>query len=78
MFISFEASKTELCTEAMMNLKLQSYDDGEVDGFPLWAMIFYCLRCGDLEATLMLVQQHEHVIQDFSAWFQVSDDKDLP
>ena len=25
-------------------------DDGLVDGVPVWALIYYCLRCGDLEA----------------------------
>jgi hypothetical protein len=25
-------------------------DDGLVEGVPVWALIFYCLRCGDLEA----------------------------
>jgi nuclear pore complex protein Nup93 len=25
-------------------------DDGLVDGVPIWALIYYCLRCGDLEA----------------------------
>ena len=25
-------------------------DDGKVAGHPTWAMLYYCLRCGDLEA----------------------------
>ncbi len=28
-----------------VNKKLE---DGEVDGVPVWALVFYCLRCGDL------------------------------
>ena len=27
-------------------------DDGLVDGVPVWPMIFYCLRCGDISAAL--------------------------
>ena len=27
-------------------------DDGLVEGVPVWPMIFYCLRCGDIAAAL--------------------------
>ena len=27
-------------------------DDGLVEGVPVWPMIFYCLRCGDISAAL--------------------------
>lgn len=30
-------------------------EDGTVDGQPIWAMVFYCLRCGDLEDALSAV-----------------------
>ncbi len=32
-------------------------EDGSVDGQPIWAMIFYCLRCGDMEAALHVAKQ---------------------
>lgn len=30
--------------------------DGDVDGAPLWPLIYYCLRCGDPKAALQAVQ----------------------
>jgi len=30
----------------------QGLDDGLVDGVPVWAMIYYCLRCGDIPAAV--------------------------
>eukprot|EP00088_Acartia_fossae_P030106 TRINITY_DN31070_c0_g1_i1.p1 TRINITY_DN31070_c0_g1~~TRINITY_DN31070_c0_g1_i1.p1 ORF type:complete len:556 (-),score=108.67 TRINITY_DN31070_c0_g1_i1:128-1717(-) len=32
-------------------------DDGLVDGVPVWALIYYCLRCGDLEAACEAARQ---------------------
>ena len=32
-------------------------DDGLVDGAPVWAMIYFCLRCGDLAAALQAAQK---------------------
>ena len=32
--------------------------DGDIDGTPLWPLIYYCLRCGDPRAA---VQAVEHV-----------------
>lgn len=26
--------------------------DGSVEGQPVWPLVFYCLRCGDLESAL--------------------------
>ena len=41
---------------SFLNLKLSSsapgLDDGLVEGVPVWPMIFYCLRCGDVSAAL--------------------------
>lgn len=31
--------------------------DGLVEGRPLWPMVFYCLRSGDLEAALHCIKQ---------------------
>jgi len=25
-------------------------EDGHLEGVPVWALVFYCIRCGDLEA----------------------------
>ena len=41
---------------SFLNLKLSSsapgLDDGLVEGVPVWPMIYYCLRCGDIGAAL--------------------------
>lgn len=31
--------------------------DGQVDGQPLWALIFYCLRCGDIEDAMQVASK---------------------
>ncbi|XP_076809690.1 nuclear pore complex protein Nup93-like [Clavelina lepadiformis] len=49
---------------------MQGYDDGEIDGIPLWAVIFYCLRCGDLDAAVDVAKQNEHIIPEFYTWIQ--------
>jgi len=46
------------------------YEDGDIDGIPLWAVIFYCLRCGDLEAVMEVVKHHEHILHEFSVWVE--------
>ncbi len=51
-------------------------DDGLVEGVPVWALIFYCLRCGDLEAaaqvrTTLLTQssnQFHNIFQYCERW----------
>lgn len=30
--------------------------DGEVDNLPIWPVIYYCLRCGDLDAIATAVR----------------------
>jgi len=41
---------------SFLNIKVpgttQGLDDGLVDGVPVWAMIYYCLRCGDTKAAV--------------------------
>uniref|UniRef100_H2ZQU5 Nuclear pore protein n=1 Tax=Ciona savignyi TaxID=51511 RepID=H2ZQU5_CIOSA len=49
---------------------VQGYEDGDIDGAPLWAVIFYCMRCGDFDAAVEVVKHHEHIIPEFSAWIQ--------
>uniref|UniRef100_A0A6M2DPY4 Nuclear pore protein n=1 Tax=Xenopsylla cheopis TaxID=163159 RepID=A0A6M2DPY4_XENCH len=34
----------------------QGLQDGEVDGRPLWPMVYYCLRAGDLQAAQQCIQ----------------------
>lgn len=44
--------------------------DGEVEGHPVWALIYYCLRCGDLAAAMQVVNRAQHQLGDFKTWFQ--------
>lgn len=41
--------------QSYLRIKLQSntteYEDGLVSGVPVWPLVYYCLRCGDNEAT---------------------------
>merc|ERR1719369_1112047 len=41
---------------SFLNIKVphttQGLDDGLVDNVPVWAMIYYCLRCGDISAAV--------------------------
>lgn len=44
--------------------------DGEIEGHPVWAVIYYCLRCGDLNAAMQVVNRVHHQLGDFKTWFQ--------
>eukprot|EP00061_Rhincodon_typus_P017856 g46749.t1 len=48
----------------------KAQQDGEVEGQPVWALIYYCLRCGDLMAALQVVNRAQHQLGEFSNWFQ--------
>ena len=39
-------------------------DDGLVDGVPVWPMIFYCLRCGDISAALQAASAAGPALQE--------------
>lgn len=44
--------------------------DGDIEGHPVWAVIYYCLRCGDLNAAMQVVNRVQHQLGDFKNWFQ--------
>ncbi|XP_026570103.1 nuclear pore complex protein Nup93 [Pseudonaja textilis] len=48
----------------------QENEDGEVEGHPVWAIIYYCMRCGDLMAAMQVVNLAQHQLGDFKTWFQ--------
>jgi len=41
-------------------------EDGLVEGEPVWPLIFYCLRCGDVHAALQAAKLAGAVLYDFS------------
>uniref|UniRef100_A0A3B3QJD7 Nuclear pore complex protein Nup93 n=1 Tax=Paramormyrops kingsleyae TaxID=1676925 RepID=A0A3B3QJD7_9TELE len=57
-----------------LNIKLPTpppgLQDGEVEGHPVWALIYYCLRCGDLAAAMKVVNRAQHQLGEFKHWFQ--------
>uniref|UniRef100_A0A671S1G8 Nuclear pore complex protein Nup93 n=1 Tax=Sinocyclocheilus anshuiensis TaxID=1608454 RepID=A0A671S1G8_9TELE len=59
---------------SFLNIKLPTplpgMQDGEVEGHPVWALIYFCLRCGDLSAAMQVVNRAQHQLGDFKIWFQ--------
>ncbi|MEQ2267718.1 hypothetical protein XENORESO_009587, partial [Xenotaenia resolanae] len=59
---------------SFLNIKLPGplpgMQDGEIEGQPVWAVIYYCLRCGDLNAAMQVVNRAQHQLGDFKSWFQ--------
>uniref|UniRef100_A0A8C3C233 Nuclear pore complex protein Nup93 n=2 Tax=Cairina moschata TaxID=8855 RepID=A0A8C3C233_CAIMO len=57
-----------------LNIKLPApvpgLQDGEVEGHPVWALIYYCMRCGDLNAAMHVVKRAQHQLGEFKTWFQ--------
>ncbi|KAK3085381.1 hypothetical protein FSP39_002489 [Pinctada imbricata] len=47
---------------------LKGLEDGLVDGHPVWAMIYYCLRCGDVAAAQQVVSRAAHNLGDFQVF----------
>ncbi|XP_064611037.1 nuclear pore complex protein Nup93-like [Liolophura sinensis] len=41
-------------------MNLRGLEDGTVEGHPVWAMLYYCLRCGDLKAAQQVVDKAPH------------------
>lgn len=48
---------------------VQGLDDGDVDGAPLWALIYFCLRCGDPRAALEAVKHIPQHLVEFKDLF---------
>uniref|UniRef100_A0AAQ4PGR5 Nuclear pore complex protein Nup93 n=1 Tax=Gasterosteus aculeatus aculeatus TaxID=481459 RepID=A0AAQ4PGR5_GASAC len=59
---------------SFLNIKLPGplpgMQDGEIECHPVWAVIYYCLRCGDLNAAMQVVNRVQHQLGDFKTWFQ--------
>lgn len=36
----------------------------------MWALIYYCMRCGDLLAASQVVNLAQHQLGEFKTWFQ--------
>nr|7ZOX_A Chain A, Nuclear pore complex protein Nup93 [Xenopus laevis] len=59
---------------SFLNIRLPTpipgLQDGEIEGYPVWALIYYCMRCGDLMAAQQVVNRAQHQLGDFKNCFQ--------
>ncbi|KAM4721844.1 nuclear pore complex protein Nup93 [Rhinophrynus dorsalis] len=59
---------------SFLNIRLPApfpgLQDGEVEGYPVWALIYYCMRCGDLMAAQQVVNRAQHQLGEFKNCFQ--------
>ncbi|CAH1270686.1 NUP93 [Branchiostoma lanceolatum] len=59
---------------SFLNIRLPAVmaglEDGEVDGHPVWAMVYYCLRCGDLEAAAEVADNCQSLQGDFAMFLR--------
>uniref|UniRef100_S4RD68 Nuclear pore complex protein Nup93 n=1 Tax=Petromyzon marinus TaxID=7757 RepID=S4RD68_PETMA len=59
---------------SFINIKLPPHlpglQDGEVDSHPVWAVLYYCLRCGDVTAALSVANRSQHQLGEFVGWLQ--------
>ncbi|XP_071479796.1 nuclear pore complex protein Nup93-like [Diadema antillarum] len=46
------------------------HEDGEVDGLPVWPVIYYCIRCGDLEAAKITTSKAAQDLGEFSEYLE--------
>ena len=46
------------------------HQDGKVDDMPTWPMIYYCMRCGDLDAAASVVNKARQHLADFPQFFR--------
>nr|CAD7575439.1 unnamed protein product [Timema californicum] len=49
---------------------LAGLEDGMVDDQPVWALIYYCLRCGDIKAALHCIHRASPQVKEFSTILQ--------
>eukprot|EP00058_Branchiostoma_floridae_P008695 XP_002594183.1 hypothetical protein BRAFLDRAFT_275527 [Branchiostoma floridae] len=59
---------------SFLNIRLPAVmaglEDGEVDGHPVWAMVYYCLRCGDLDAAAEVTENCQSLQGDFAMFLR--------
>ncbi|XP_055955710.1 nuclear pore complex protein Nup93 [Patella vulgata] len=50
-------------------VSIRESEDFLLEGQPVWAVIYYCLRCGDLKAADDVVKKAQHKLGDFAAFY---------
>ncbi|XP_077993570.1 nuclear pore complex protein Nup93-like [Glandiceps talaboti] len=56
-------------------------EDGDVEGLPVWAVIYFCMRCGDFQSALEAVDKSTQSLGEFREYFEEyihSGDRRLP
>ncbi|EDO41551.1 predicted protein [Nematostella vectensis] len=48
----------------------QGLEDGDLDGTPIWPLIYYCMRCGDPDSALQAVGYIPQHLSDFKDFFR--------
>ncbi|XP_006820413.2 nuclear pore complex protein Nup93-like [Saccoglossus kowalevskii] len=68
-----------------LNIKLPpntpGLEDGDVEGHPVWAVIYYCIRCGDLHGAMQAVKKATQNLGEFREYLEEymhTEDKRLP
>ncbi|KAK3744462.1 hypothetical protein QZH41_012886 [Actinostola sp. cb2023] len=48
----------------------QGLEDGDIDGTPVWPLIYYCMRCGDPEAAMQALDYVPQYLSEFREFFK--------
>ncbi|CAH1780372.1 unnamed protein product [Owenia fusiformis] len=60
--------------KSFLNIRLPTntpgLEDGLVDGTPVWAFVYYCIRCGDLNAALQVVNKAQQHLGEFPSYLK--------
>ncbi|KXJ26896.1 nuclear pore complex protein Nup93 [Exaiptasia diaphana] len=48
----------------------QGLEDGDVDGTPVWPLIYFCMRCGDPQAAMQVMDYVPQYLGEFKEFFK--------
>ncbi|UYV77860.1 NUP93, partial [Cordylochernes scorpioides] len=63
-------NKVKSFLKIKMTIYPQGLEDGHVDHIPVWPLIYYCMRCGDLEAALRVATSAGDNLADFTTYLK--------
>ena len=60
---------------SFLNVKISPHtpglEDGVVDGVPVWPLIFFCLRCGDISAAIQAADEAGPGMYSCRGWSEI-------
>ena len=60
---------------SFLNVKISPHtpglEDGVVDGVPVWPLIFFCLRCGDISAAIQAADEAGPGMYSCRGWSKI-------